>query len=211
MKKIDLADKFFNGRRGILATMHQKEAAISPILKKELGLEMVLPDQFDTDIFGTFTGEVKRMGDQLEAGLPLHGMILRTKDLHEASKIIIKGITTKEGLQDAFDKVRSCSGDKEVVIETDMRAMFNPTRMKAITEATYDLVQKIRRSCPNCSQPGFALVERVPGLPCGWCGLATAVTSSHVYRCRKCQTTEEILYPDGKEKADPGQCQFCNP
>lgn len=51
----------------VLATMHGKEVVIAPILKRELGLAVWVPDDFDTDAFGTFTRETARRGTQLEA------------------------------------------------------------------------------------------------------------------------------------------------
>ena len=47
----------FKGRTLLIATKHQKEQIISPIFEKELGVRCFVPDHFDTDIFGTFTGE----------------------------------------------------------------------------------------------------------------------------------------------------------
>ena len=58
---------FFKGRKGALATMHGKEKVISPIFKKELGIDLIVPDNFNTDKFGTFTMDKKRKGNQLEA------------------------------------------------------------------------------------------------------------------------------------------------
>lgn len=55
------------GKRAILATMHGKERVVRPLLKGALGLELVLPDAFDTDRFGTFSREVERTGTQLDA------------------------------------------------------------------------------------------------------------------------------------------------
>jgi len=54
-------------RRGVLATMHHKEKVVSPILHQELGIDIVVPTNFNTDIFGTFTRDTARSGDQLEA------------------------------------------------------------------------------------------------------------------------------------------------
>lgn len=51
----------------VLATMHGKESVISPLLKERLGLEVIVPDNFNTDRFGTFTRDVRRVGNQLEA------------------------------------------------------------------------------------------------------------------------------------------------
>lgn len=58
---------FLSGRKAVLATMHGKEKVIKPILEKEFGLEIVLPSDFDTDRFGTFTMDIERSGSQLEA------------------------------------------------------------------------------------------------------------------------------------------------
>lgn len=57
----------FEGREAALATMHGKEKVISPILSGELGIKVRVPEDFDTDAFGTFTRDIKRVGDQLEA------------------------------------------------------------------------------------------------------------------------------------------------
>jgi hypothetical protein len=52
---------------GVLATMHQKERVIGPVLAETCGLSLVVPDGLDTDRFGTFTLEVARVGDALDA------------------------------------------------------------------------------------------------------------------------------------------------
>lgn len=62
-----MSKDYFKGRTIVLATKHEKEKVISKILEKELGVKVVVPTDFDTDQFGTFSGEIKRSGDQLEA------------------------------------------------------------------------------------------------------------------------------------------------
>jgi hypothetical protein len=47
--------------------MHEKERVIAPLLERHLGVEIVVPAHFDSDKFGTFTREIKRAGNQLEA------------------------------------------------------------------------------------------------------------------------------------------------
>ena len=56
----------FENRRVLLATMHKKETAIAPILEPGLGVKVVVPKDFDTDQFGTFTRNIKRLGNQIE-------------------------------------------------------------------------------------------------------------------------------------------------
>jgi len=58
----------WKSRTCVLATMHNKEIVISPIISKELGIEITVPTNFNTDRFGTFTRDIARAGNQLEAG-----------------------------------------------------------------------------------------------------------------------------------------------
>lgn len=60
-------DDWFTGRTAALGTKHGKERVIAPLLDEHLGVRVVVPDGFDTDRFGTFTRDVDRAGDQLEA------------------------------------------------------------------------------------------------------------------------------------------------
>jgi len=57
----------WHGRTCVLATMHKKEQVIAPLLTASLGLDVVVPSDFDTDQFGTFTRDIKRAGNQRDA------------------------------------------------------------------------------------------------------------------------------------------------
>ena len=92
-----------------------------------------------------------------------------------------------------------------------MRAMHNPTRMKVIREALEKLVKLMKRTCPNCSIPGFDVAEVIHGLQCEQCNFPTNSTHTYIYRCVKCQFEEHVKYPHGKIKEDPRYCDFCNP
>jgi len=61
--------RFFLGRRAALLTMHGKEQAILPPLEKVFGDSVVVQNQFNTDIFGTFSREILRPGTQREAAV----------------------------------------------------------------------------------------------------------------------------------------------
>lgn len=54
-------------RPAVLATMHHKERVIAPLLAEALGITVTVPTGFNTDQFGTFTRNIKRAGNQLEA------------------------------------------------------------------------------------------------------------------------------------------------
>lgn len=57
----------FLGETLIIATQHQKERAIAPVFEQTLGMKCIVPSTFDTDQFGTFSGEKERLGTPLDA------------------------------------------------------------------------------------------------------------------------------------------------
>lgn len=291
MDKRKIIHSLFKNRVAILATMHKKEEVISPILENELGIEIVVPEGFNTDQFGTFTGDIERMGDQydaarhkamgamylydktlafasegsfgphpvfpfvpfnreivvlidkendieisgittttetnyghkvvrnfqeayefsIEKGFPEHRVVIKVNQFTSDKNHMIKGITNKADLENAVEFALKNSYDGEIYIETDMRALYNPTRMRSIEAATNNLIKNIFNLCPKCGWPGFKLINKKEGLPCSWCGLPTKLALSYHYHCKKCGYTEEKLYPNGAKQADPGNCQYCNP
>ena len=44
----------------VIATMHEKEKVIAPILENNLRVNCFITDKLDTDAFGTFSGDVER-------------------------------------------------------------------------------------------------------------------------------------------------------
>jgi hypothetical protein len=286
-----MPDSFFAKRVGVIATMHHKEKAIAPLLEQELGIKVIVPPDFNTDIFGTFTREIKRPGTQIEAarlkaekalelthetlafasegtfgphpvfpylpcnrevvllldkanklevigqelsietnyaskiiatpeeaydfaekiGFPQHGVIVKVNSSTNDECKIIKGINTEAELIETIESALTESHCNQIQLETDMRAMYNPTRMKTIEKATRDLIKKLQQLCPNCDYPGFDITERKKGLPCSICHLPTALILAEISHCKKCGFSQEVLFPQGEKKADPSQCLYCNP
>ena len=131
-------------------------------------------------------------------------------------KVIFKSKTKIEkGIDDINilnELIQECKHQNESFqIETDMRALNNPTRMKVIEETTYKLLEKLNSFCPSCNTPGFTVQEIVKGLPCAQCGLKTESTLKHIKICTSCNHNEDILYPRGIKTEDPMYCAFCNP
>lgn len=141
------------------------------------------------------------------AHFPSHGLILRkSKDDFTA---IEKGITDGERLVAVFEDIRQKY--KTAYVETDMRAIYNPTRMKVIETATKKLIEKIASLCPKCNTPGFGITETKPGLPCALCKFPTRTTLSYIYTCQKCSFRKEQMYPHDKTTEDAAYYDFCNP
>ncbi|MDQ3142740.1 MAG: hypothetical protein M3Q56_10900 [Bacteroidota bacterium] len=138
---------------------------------------------------------------------PSHGLILRK--VKEDNTEIIKGITDWEVLKKTFQNLMKKYGI--AYVETDMRALYNPTRMEVIKSAAKKLVKKIKSLCPTCSTPGFGIKEAKLGLPCSSCGCETLSTLNYIYQCKKCDFIKEEKFPHNKTEEDPKYCDMCNP
>jgi hypothetical protein len=144
-----------------------------------------------------------------KAGFPSHGVIIFTQPELGDQSPAIKGIITPAQLEDAVKTALQASAT--IAIETDMRAMYNPTRMSTIAQATQDLVHVAHSQCPQCQWPGFAMVKRYEGLPCAECHFPTERIRAVLYQCQKCAYPKEVPFPDGLTTADPTHCPMCNP
>jgi hypothetical protein len=277
----------FSGRKILIATKHKKEEVIAPLFFEELGLVSIVLDDLDTDLFGTFTGEIEREGGPLDAlrkkaemamsladvdlviasegsfgphptlfflpaddemllfrdkknnlevvareisadtnfssaevkseeellvfaekaVFPSHALILSVAN--QQSPIFVKGITSQEQLLNSFYKLKTI--DNSVIVQTDMRALYNPTRMKTIEKACHKLIQNIKSTCPCCLSPGYNVSDVLDGLPCSLCGRRTKSILAHQYVCKKCGHLEKRYYPNLKLEEDPTFCDYCNP
>lgn len=262
--------------RAVLVTKHGKQRAIAPALEP-LGITLeVLP--IDTDAFGTFSGEIPRVGTPLDAArrkieagmaarpdatlflasegsfgphphlpfthanhelillrdrnrdLELQGQHVTTETNHGAFTIenaaqlddaakriglpshaaivrararIYKGITSIEELRALVER------ELPVTIEADLRAMHNPTRMRAIARAAENLAEALRSACPRCARPGFVVRDARRGLPCAACGTPTKGIIAEIKRCEGCGATAEL--PREIKAMDPQWCEVCNP
>ncbi|HRG59904.1 MAG TPA: hypothetical protein PK323_13190 [Bacteroidia bacterium] len=277
----------FKNRNLVIATKHQKEAVIAPLFEKEFGVKCIVPANINTDLLGTFSGEIERENDalttirtkclmgmnmlQCDLGIasegsfgmhpsafflpannelmmfidsknnleitasvlstetnfnareihtlieldefceqtmfPEHALIL--KDKKDNFSRLEKDLNTYEKLVPMFEEFVKLYG--KAYVETDMRAMYNPSRMKVIAQVSQKLIENIKSNCPVCSTPGFIINKNIPGLPCELCLNPTYEILGVEYLCKKCFYTSITNYPDGKKFSDPGRCNFCNP
>lgn len=277
----------FTGRKLLIATKHKKEIVLSPLLEAALGVHCFTDDRLDTDLLGTFTGEIERVGDPLttarkkcEWGMELTGCDLAVAsegsfgahpslvfvpgndelvllvDKKNNIEILGRSVSTEtnfsgalvsnldelkdfarrvqfpshalivraaekdntgitKGINDWPQLERSVSGLIETqgsaFVETDMRALYNPSRMKVIGQACHQLIEKIASGCPQCNCPGFSATEATPGLPCQLCGSPTRSALYYTYRCQRCLFEKKEEFPNKKQTEDPMYCDICNP
>lgn len=143
-----------------------------------------------------------------QTGFPAHHLVVRPGS--EDDPRIRKGIAAWAELEAAFAWALAESANGRVFVETDLRAHANPTRMDNIRLAAENLVKKLCSLCPDCGTPGFWIVERMDGLPCEACGTPTRETRAEILGCLKC-ARRETRERAGRQYADPGRCDYCNP
>ncbi|NRA94192.1 MAG: hypothetical protein HRU26_16210 [Psychroserpens sp.] len=117
----------FEGRPLIIATKHQKETVIAPLLEEAIGVKCFVNDSFDTDSFGTFSGEVERLNDPLRTARAkcLEAMGLSECDLGIAS----------EGSFGAHPTIPFVSTNEELIILIDQKNNLEIVA-KALSTAT---------------------------------------------------------------------------
>ncbi len=281
-----MSKNLLSKRHIVIATMHSKERVIAPLMRDAFQLSCSVPE-LNTDVFGTFSGEVKRLNTAIEAarkkcaaaleisradlaiasegsfgphphipfaqaneeivllhdlkyglevvgrhlthetnlngrfissleaamqfaeeiGFPSHGLIIREQDAQ--SSIIAKGIVDIASFCAIL--TQRFRNQDEVWIETDMRAHFNPTRMRAIEKATSKLIDRLKSNCPQCHMPGYWITNYRKGLPCSLCHFPTQSVLADVYTCTSCGYSEEKMFPRNKQLEDPMYCDICNP
>jgi hypothetical protein len=274
---------FFKDRHMLIATRHAKELVIEPLMTKNLGVKCFTPTDFDTDQFGTFSGEIDRKVDALttlrakiHAALTRYGydlgigsegsfgphpqlpfvaadeewvMLVDRKREIEVSAVLLTTDTNfrkqeVKSMRDLTDFLKAISfpqhgitlrhadstvnihkgiiswddlyhaactlglGKNTLLAETDMRALFNPTRMKVIKEVVMLLLEKLKKQCPVCTTPGFSAHWHHAGLPCEVCGVPTRLTKEVVLQCAHCHY-QEIMKTDSIASAQ--YCDHCNP
>lgn len=277
----------WRGVEMVIATSHRKEDVIAPVFASNLDVQCVVPTDFNSDAFGTFSGEVERKLSPLatarakceraiemtgctiaiasegsfgphpqigfvpvdeeiiffldrkngieahfkevsletnyaveelstmealeafakRARFPGHGLILSRNN--GGSFQSIKGITAWDDLEKAFRELTR-SGEA-IQAQTDMRAMYNPTRMKVIERAAQGLIKQLLNECERCQFPNFRVTQVKRGLPCSQCSFPTNSIRSYIYLCDSCGFQTEELFPQSKHFEDPMYCEICNP
>ena len=277
----------FHGKTIYFATKHGKEELLKPLLV-ELGIDCVATS-VDTDEFGTFSGEVERMGSvretlrkkikaaahqhseaQLilasegsfgphpligfmqtdleslllwdrETGSEIYAEYLATDPIHAEKSMgpqddfraflkeikfpdhgvivhpeglltpLFKGLHEERAVEQAMLDCFVASKTARVILMTDLRACHNASRRDAIQNAGKKLIESLKSLCQTCKYPGFAVIEAVPGLPCGDCGVPSQIAKAVLLACPRCKRKEQRQRPDGKRELDSSECEFCNP
>lgn len=143
-------------------------------------------------------------------GFPTHGLMVYPDGPNGLAQIR-KGLRNRENLEEAIERAFLQSRTSAVVLETDMRADQNPTRMRVIRKLGVRLVRRLLTHCPDCDAPGFGMVDVEVGLPCELCGLPTDLVDQEVFGCAVCAYQERRGRRDRRTSASAQSCGNCNP
>ncbi len=143
-------------------------------------------------------------------GFPEHAVIVRPVETADIS-VLFKGLRRAEAVQDAIRDVAARSAKRQAMLQTDMRAHLNPTRMAAIGRLARLLALRTARCCPSCGTPGFGITGVARGLPCADCGLPTEMVRAEIHGCTACGLTTRRFERADRVRAEARWCQFCNP
>lgn len=155
------------------------------------------------------TDETSALLDRI--GFPDHALIVKPNQPEPGSHSVHKGLRSHQALEAAIARCSAYSRDGRTLVQTDMRAHMNPTRMKVIGRLARRLCERLSTSCPACGMPGFGQVDVEAGLPCEWCGGPSLMVRHLIFGCVACDRRERRPRSDGLTNADPGQCPECNP
>lgn len=143
-------------------------------------------------------------------GFPHHALIVKPAE-GDGDAPIIKGIRNRSELYQAVATCSARSRDGRALVQTDMRAHMNPTRMATLSRLASALAARLASLCPACGAPGYGQVDVETGLPCEWCGAPSVMVRHAILGCVACAHRETRPRADGKTHADPGHCPQCNP
>ncbi len=269
----------------LLVTKHNKQEVIAPAFKKEFNAKVIVCKNVDTDKFGMFSGEIKRIQSAKETVLnkALEGLkqnpnfefaiasegsfgnhpdsvflpyneewlVIVEKSTNEAvyaksgtvetnfanqitsneneiesflnrvpnAKYVLKTALNEKvickGISEQSEILKKCKSyfeqGKQVLIETDLRAMNNPLRMQNIEAAAHKLIDNLKSKCPSCNKPGFTVKDSIPGLLCELCEFPSNYPKNHIKICDHCSFEQVVPPVHGLARLDAQYCNFCNP
>ncbi len=119
----------YQGRQLALATKHQKQRVLGPPLRVTVGLELCVPVDLDTDLLGTFSGEVDRQG-------PPRAVALRKARLGMTATGLPLGLAS-EGSFGPHPQLVVVPADQELLAFVDDELGFEIVEQMVSTETNF--------------------------------------------------------------------------
>ena len=159
-----------------------------------------------------FAATMDELGPYFDrTGFPDQALIVKPSEARIEAGPIYKGLRCKDDLAQAITRCAARSSDGRALVQTDMRAHMNPTRMATLSRLATAFAECLASSCPACGMPGYGQVDVETGLPCEACGAPSIMVRNRLFGCVACSHREMRPRPDGRVNADPRHCPECNP
>lgn len=123
---------YYANKKILIATKHQKEKVIGPIFEQGLACITYPSFGFDTDVFGTFSGEIKREKD------PLSTCILKAKSA--AASCNFDFVIANEGSFAPHPQFPFIPSDFEVMVFIDLKNDWIISEHLLSTETNYQQI-----------------------------------------------------------------------
>ena len=171
----------FKDKKFLIASKHEKEKVMAPLLEAELGVKCIVAENFDTDLLGTFSGEVERKDDPITTARNKCQMAMQQYgcDLAVAS----------EGSFGAHPQMFFVPADDEILLFLDKKNGLEIIARELTTDTNFngDEMQTEKELKEFAKRVKF---------------------SSHGLIIRK---SKEDIYPNKITEEDPMYCDYCNP
>lgn len=119
----------FEGRKLLIATKHKKETVIAPLFEKHFKVECVV-SQFDTDLLGTFSGEIERKLDVIET--------LQKKCLSAVENTTFDLVVASEGSFGVHPTMFFAQADDELIMFKDIKNNIEIIARNLSLETNFD-------------------------------------------------------------------------
>lgn len=195
-------------------TKHKKGTAISKGFQEYIKVNIEEVD-VDTDVLGTFAGEVEREGSPYETAFKKtelvanYDFVIASEGSIGSDNIVpFKGLRDSESLDRAIFETAKYSD--RIILENDLRANQSPSRMANIEFTARKLAQRIVTLCESCQTPGFGVKRYEKGVICEECKrLNPDAISREINGCQVCDYEEVGAYIN--QGLTPDKCIWCNP
>lgn len=155
--------------------------------------------------YGPSSAQQWQIRDSAALEQALAGIPDGQKLLLQQATFVSKGLSVEQARQQAL----AWLAKDRITLSFDLRAHCCPERQEHIRQAAADLVQRIKRICPQCHTPGFWPDQAIKGLPCADCGAPSSLTKARQACCQRCGYAE--TFAADEQYASAQYCQVCNP
>jgi hypothetical protein len=147
----------FKNRLLVIATKHYKEKVIAPVFENEFGVKCFVPQDFDTDEWGTFSGEVERLNDPITTA--------RTKCLEAMKAAKVDLAIASEGSFGPHPTIFFVSADDELTLFIDKKNNLEIVARELSTETNFNVTDikteaELMEFAKNAKFPSHGLIIR---------------------------------------------------